>query len=140
MGLFGGDSTSTNETKNYNIDQRLFQEAGAVGATSSNGGTSIVNVLDGGAIKEAFGLGHDALNNVTDLATGALSGAHHTEELALSGALSTIEDTKNAYRDATEKVATAYEDAKIGNRSGLMMGALGLGVVALVIIGRKGSK
>lgn len=140
MGLFGGNSSSSNATTNNNIDQRLFQEAGAIGATSSNGGTSIVNALDGGAIKAAFGMGHDALNSVTDLATGALAGAHHTEELALSGALSSINDTKNAYRDASVQVATAYEDAKVGNRSTMMMGAIGVAAVALVLIARKGSK
>ena len=135
MGLFGGDSTTNQKTDNFNIDQKLMLEAGATGVSASGG--SVVNMLDGGTIKQAFGMGNHAIDSVTDFATSALSGAHHTAELALSGALSTVNDTKQAFQDAAAQVATAYEESKIGNRSALMMGAIALGVVGLVVVSKK---
>jgi hypothetical protein len=131
MGLFGGSSSSSSNTSN--VDQRLLQESGAIGATASGGGSAYVTVnqLDGGAIKESFGLGNHAIDSMQGLATSELSAAHHTAELALSGALSSVEDTKEAFDRATEKVATAYADAKVGDRNQFMM----LGVVAVVVLG-----
>jgi hypothetical protein len=140
MGLFGGSkSSSTNTTETNNIDQRLFQETGAIGATSSGGGTSTINMIDPGLTAAAFGMGESALQKVTDFATGALSGAHYTTQAALDGALSTVKGTQDAFAAANQAVATAYEDSKVGNRSTMMMGAIALGVVALVLISRKAS-
>lgn len=138
MGLFSSKSSSSNATTNNNIDQKLLQEQGAIGASASGGSTINMSVLDGGAIQAAFGMGESALDRVTEFATGALSGAHHTTERALSGALASVDASNAAYKDATKQVATAYEDAKIGNRSTMMMGAIALGVVALVMVAKKG--
>lgn len=134
---FSGSKASTASTTN-NLDNRMFQESGAVGASASGGGTAIVNMIDGGAINAAFGMGEHAIDSVTDFATGALSGAHHTTELALNGALASVDASNAAYKDAAKQVATAYEDAKIGNRSTMMMGAVALGIVGLVMVAKKG--
>jgi hypothetical protein len=129
---FGGDSDSASSTTSHteNIDQRLLQESGAIGANASGGGTSSVNLsnttnntdrsvntvisntLDGGAIKAAFGMGDHALDNVTDFATSALSGAHHTAELALSGALHSVEDTKDAFYNAAKIAQSSAQGAQ----------------------------
>lgn len=129
---FGGDSDSTSNTSSHteNIDQRLLQESGAIGANASGGGTSSVNLsnttnntdrsvttitsntLDAGAIKVAFGLGDHAIDSVTDFATSALSGAHHTAELALDGALSSIADTKDAFYNAAKIAQSSAQGAQ----------------------------
>ncbi len=124
-------SSSSSATTNNNIDQRMQQESGAVGISQSGGGTATINMLDGGTIAAAFGLGEYALEKVTDFATGALSAANHTAEGALEGA-------QQSYADATKEVAKAYEDAKVGNRSMYMVGALVVGAVVLVVLIQKG--
>jgi hypothetical protein len=129
MGLFSGDSSSSSKTEN--VDQRLFQESGAVGASASGNGTAVIYNLDGGAISASFGLGAHALDSLNDLATSALSGAHHTAELALNGALASVEDSKDAFNKATQQVSSAYADAKVGDRTQMML----LGVVAIAVIG-----
>jgi hypothetical protein len=129
MGLFSGDSSSSSTTNN--VDQRLFQETGAVGASASGNGTATVYNLDGGAIAASFGLGTHALDSMNDLATSALSGAHHTAELALSGALASVEHSQDAFDKATQQVSAAYADAKVGDRTQMML----LGVVAIAVIG-----
>ena len=130
-------SSATSATTNNNIDQRMQQESGAVGISQSGGGTATINMLDGGTVAAAFGLGSHAIDQVTDFATGALSGAHHTAELALNGALHSVSDSKAAYADAAKQVATAYEDSKVGNRSLYMVGALVVGAVVLVVLIQK---
>lgn len=120
-------SDATTQTTTNNVDQRLQQESGAVGISQSGGGTATINMLDGGAIGKAFGLGEHALDSVTQFATGALSAANHTAEGALEGA-------QRSYADATKEVAKAYEDAKVGNRSMYMVGALAVGAVLLVVV------
>lgn len=137
MGLFGGSSSSSSNTSN--VDQRLLQESGAIGATASGGGSAFVTVnqLDGGAIKEAFGLGNHAIDSMSGLATSELSAAHHTAELALNGALASVEGTKEAFNSATKQVAAAYSDAKVGDRNQLLLiGAVALGVIGLAIVGK----
>jgi len=180
---FGGDSDSTSNTTSHteNIDQRLLQESGAIGANASGGGTSsvslssntyntdsrqftdkstnIVNTLDGGAVKLAFGLGDHAIDSVTDFATSALSGAHHTSELALNGALASVKDTKDAFYDAakiaqssamgaqqsataayanaTEQVATAYDGARVGNKNIMIVSGIALAAMAVAVIGSR---
>ena len=140
MGFFSGDSSSSSTTNN--VDQRLFQEAGAIGATSSGGGTSVVtvNALDGGAINKAFGLGDHAIDSVTDFATSALSGAHHTTELALSGALSSVQDSKDAFKEATSQVASAYEEARVGNKNIMIMAGLALAFMAFAVMASRGHR
>jgi hypothetical protein len=174
----GGSKSSSSSTSNTeNIDQRLLQESGAIGASSSSGGSSSValsnttnntdnstttfvqNTLDGGAIKAAFGLGDHAIDSVTDMATSALSGAHHTAELALNGALSSVKDTKDAfydaakiaqqsamgaqqsataaYQNATEQVATAYDGARVGNKNIMIVAGMALGAMALAVYGSR---
>jgi hypothetical protein len=118
----------------------MFQESGAVGASASGGGTATVNMIDAGAIQAAFGMGEHAIDKVTDFTTGALSGAHHTAELALNGALASVDQSRTAYQDATKQIATAYEDAKVGNKSTMMMGAAVLGVVAVVVLAQRSAK
>jgi hypothetical protein len=184
----GGSSSASSSTSNTeNIDQRLLQESGAIGANASGGGSSsvslssttnntdsrsfsdsskntsvnITNTLDGGAIKDAFGLGNHAIDSVTDFATSALSGAHHTAELALNGALSSVQDTKDAFYDAakiaqssalgaqqsataayanaTDQVATAYEGARVGNKNILIVSGMALAAMALAVYGSRKS-
>lgn len=127
-------SNATTSTTTNNIDQRLQLESGALGVSASGGSNVTVNTLDGGAIEAAFGLGNHAIDQVTDFATGALSGAAHTAELALSGALNSVAGARDAYEGATKEVAKAYEDAKVGNRSMYMVGALAVGAVLLVVV------
>lgn len=176
---FGGDSDSTSTTSSHteNIDQRLLQESGAIGANASGGGTSSVNLsnttnntdrsvttvtsntLDAGAIKAAFGLGDHAIDSVTDFATSALSGAHHTAELALNGALHSVSDTKDAYynaakiaqasaqgaqqsatdayKNATEQVATAYDGARVGNKNIMIVSGIALAAMAVAVYGSR---
>jgi hypothetical protein len=184
---FGGgsdsNSTSSSTSNTENIDQRLLQESGAIGANSSGGGSSSVNLssatsnawtqtntdnsintvitqtLDGGAINAAFGLGNHAIDSVTDFASGALSGAHHTAELALTGALSSVADTKEAfynaakiaqssaqgaqqsataaYANATEQVATAYDGARVGTKNIMIVSGIALAAMAVAVIGSK---
>lgn len=139
MGLFGGSSSTSSNTTN--VDQRLLQESGAIGATSSGGGSSYVTVnqLDGGAIAASFGLGNHAIDSMNGLATSELSAAHHTAELALNGALASVEGTKEAFSSATKQVAAAYSDAKVGDRNQLvLLGAVALGVIGLAIASKGG--
>ncbi len=124
-------SNATTATTTNNIDQRMQQESGAIGLSQSGSGNATINMLDGGAVSAAFGLGTHALDNVTQFATGALSAANHTAEGALSGAMA-------SYESATKEVAKAYEDAKVGNHSMYMVGALVVGAVVLLVIVQKG--
>lgn len=179
----GSDSNSSSTSNTENIDQRLLQESGAIGANSSSGGSSsislsnatttntttnntdqsintvITNTLDGGAIKAAFGLGDHAIDSVTDFATSALSGAHHTAELALSGALASVKDTKDAFYDAskiaqlsaansasaaeaawsgaTQQVADAYDGARVGTKNIMIVAGMALGAMALAVYGSR---
>lgn len=186
---FGGGSSSSSSSSSHtdNIDQRLLQESGAIGANASGNGSSsvslssttnntdsrsftdsrsdssintvITNTLDGGAIKASFGLGDHAIDSVTDLATSALSGAHHTAELALNGALLSVRDTKDAFYDAAKiaqtaatssaqmaasaysnansEIATAYEGARVGNKNMLIVSGMALAAMALAVYGSK---
>lgn len=132
--FFSGSKASTSSTTN-NVDQRLALEQGAVGASASGGSKVTINTLDGGAINAAFGLGNHAIEEVTDLATASLSASHHTAEKALQGAFGSIEGTKQAMQDAVKEVATAYEDAKVGNRANMTMGMMLIGGAAVLVVG-----
>lgn len=120
-------SNATTATTTNNIDQRMQQESGAIGISSSGSSSATINMLDGGAIKQAFGLGEHAIKNVTDFTTGALSASHHSAEQAMLG-------VQKSYENATKEVAKAYEDAKVGNRSMYMVGALAVGAVLLIVV------
>lgn len=140
----GGDSSSQANTTNQNIDQKLYTDNGSVGATASGGSSITINAqqIDHGATQAAFGLAHDALQNVTDVATASQSASSHTAELALSGALSTIQGSQqamqDAYKNATDQVAAAYQDSKTGNQRVIVIGALVVvGIVALAPIFKK---
>ena len=133
----GGKSTT--DASQTMVDQKVGISEGGVGGSASGGSTLTINALDGGAIHESFGLGTHALDSVTSLATGALSGAFHTSDLALSGALSTIKDTRAAFDTATGKISDAYNDAKIGDRQTMQTAVIVIGgalaaVVALAAI------
>lgn len=133
MGLFGGSKSSTSSSQT-NIDQRVGISDGGVGGSASGGSTLTINALDGGAIHESFGLGAQALDSVTSLATGALSGAFHTSDLALSGALSSINQTRAAFDTATDQIATAYNDAKIGDRRTLQTAVIVIGGALAAVV------
>ncbi|MFJ1251907.1 hypothetical protein [Cupriavidus sp. CuC1] len=159
---FGGDSSSQANTTNNNIDQKLYTDNGAVAGSASGGSTVIVNAqqVDHGATQAAFGLGSHALDSVTSLATGALSGSQHTAEMALSGQLATIQGSQTAmdratqaiadayrgassgeaaaYQSASNSVAAAYQDSKTGNQRVIVIGALVVvGIVALAPLLKK---
>lgn len=126
----GGSSDSQANTTNNNIDQKLYTDNGAVAGSASGGGSVVINATqtDHGATTAAFGLAHDALQNVTDLATASQSASTHTAEAALAGA-------QQAYADSTKAVAAAYQDAKTGNQRVIVIGALVVvGIVALAPI------
>ena len=144
MGLFGGGNSSTSANQSQ-IDQKVGISEGGVGGSASGGSTLTINALDGGAIHDAFGLGDHALDSVTNLATGALSGAFHTSDLALSGALSSIKDTRaafdtatkavtDAYSGATGQISNAYNDAKIGDRQTLQTAVIVIGGALAAIV------
>lgn len=126
----GGSSDSQANTTNNNIDQKLYTDNGAVAGSASGGGSVVINATqtDHGATTAAFGLAHDALQNVMDLATASQSASTHTAEAALAGA-------QQAYQDSTKAVAAAYQDAKTGNQRVIVIGALVVvGLVALAPI------
>lgn len=133
MGLFGGSKSSTSSTQN-NIDQRVGISEGGVGGSASGGSSVTINALDGGAIHESFGLGAQALDSVTSLATGALSGAFHTSDLALNGALSSIKETRAAFDTASEQISNAYNDAKIGDRQTLQTAVIVIGGALAAVV------
>ena len=140
----GGSSDSQANTTNNNIDQKLYTDNGAVAGSASGGGTVVINATqtDHGATTAAFGLAHDALQNVTDLATASQSASNHTAELALTGALSTLQGSQqamsDAYKNASDQVAAAYQDSKTGNQRVIVIGALVVvGIVALAPIFKK---
>jgi hypothetical protein len=137
---FGGKSDSSSSSSTTNADQRLDVSSGA-GATASSGGTVTMNVtqLDGGAISAAFGLGHDALADVTSIGTASMSNSAATAQAAINGILSDVAGTRQAYADATNQaisaaqtsaqntvsaVTSAYQDAKTGDQKTLLIGAL----------------
>ena len=129
-------SKAATSSETTNIDQRMAQESGAVGASAS-GGSKVqltLNQLDGGAIKQAFGMGEHALNKVTSIATGSQSAAHHTAELALNGALSSIEGTQKAFDASRQEIAKAYEDSKIGARGALNTTAIMMGGAVVLVV------
>lgn len=147
--FFGGDSSSETKNETKNFDQRVLLEEGGVAGSASDGAVLTINALDGGAIKAAFGLGSQALDHVTDLATASQSASARTTEAALKGAFNTIGGTREAYADALnqvskfagqslDKVESAYEESKIGNRSIMTMGALLIGGVVVVMALKKG--
>lgn len=147
--FFGGDSSSSTANTTNNIDQRVLLEEGGVAGSASGGAVLTINALDGGAIKAAFGLGSKALDHVTDMATASQSASVRTTEAALKGAFNTIGGTREAFADALDqvskfsaksldKVESAYEESKIGNRSIMTMGALLIGGVVVVMALKKG--
>ena len=119
-----GGSSKTDASQSM-VDQKVGVSEGGVGASASGSSSVTINALDGGAIHESFGLGAQALDSVTSLATGALSGAFHTSDLALSGALSSIKDTRQAFETATTAISGAYNDAKIGDRQTMQTAEIG---------------
>lgn len=133
MGLFGGGNSSTSSSQSQ-IDQKVGISEGGVGGSASGGSSVTINALDGGAIHESFGLGAQALDSVTSLATGALSGAYHTSDLALSGALSSIKDTRAAFDTATKEISGAYNDAKIGDRQTLQTAVIVIGGALAAVV------
>ena len=158
----GGSSDSQANTTNNNIDQKLYTDNGAVAASASGGSSVTINAqqVDHGATQAAFGMGNHALDSVTSLATGALSGSQHTAELALSGQLATIKGSQDAmnsamqavaaayrgaasgeaaaYQSASDSVAAAYQDSKTGNQRVIVIGALVVvGIVALAPLLKK---
>lgn len=133
MGLFGGSKSSTSSTQNT-IDQRVGISEGGVGASASGGSNVTINALDGGAIHESFGLAHEALGSVTSMATGALSGAYHTADLAMSGALSTLKGSQDAFGIATDKISDAYNDAKIGDRQTMQTAVIVIGGALAAVV------
>ncbi|MRT01140.1 hypothetical protein GJQ57_21055 [Ralstonia pickettii] len=136
---FGGDSSSQANTTNQNIDQKIYADNGSVAGTASGGGSVTINtqLVDHGATQASFGLAHDALADVTSMATASQSASQHTAELALSGALSTLQGSQqamaDAYKNASDQVAAAYQDSKTGNQRVVVIGALV--VVGLVALG-----
>lgn len=151
----GGSSDSQANTTNNNIDQKLYTDNGAVGASASGGSSVTINAqqVDHGATQAAFGLGSQALQDVTSVATASQSGFQHTAELALSGQLATIQGAQkaiadaysnaasgeaSAYQSASNSVAAAYQDAKTGNQRVIVIGALVVvGIVALAPLLKK---
>ena len=67
MGLFGGDSTSINQTRNFYETHTVGAEAGGVSANEST-----VYVTDNNAFSEAVGLARSNLGEVVSLATDVL--------------------------------------------------------------------
>lgn len=137
MGLFGGDSSSTTQNLTKNIDQRLMLENGGVAATASDGSVVNITTHDAGSIKEAFGLGNHALDDMHDLASASLSASNHTAEEALQGAYYSIGAAQDAYAGAAKQVQSmlgqvkdAYSDARTGYQQ--VMTLAGLAVVAMV--------
>jgi hypothetical protein len=135
---FGGDSSSETKNETNNIDQRVIAEDEGVGVSASGGARVTVNKLDAGSIKQSFGLASRALDKVTSLATSSQSASLRTTQAALDGAFHSIEGTRKAMQEAVTEVATAYEDAKVGNRSIMTIGALLIAaVLALQVFKRK---
>jgi hypothetical protein len=50
------------------------------------------------------------------------------------------QDTKDAFRAASEQVASAYENSRVGNKNMLIMGGLALGAMALAVFGSRSGK
>jgi hypothetical protein len=121
----GGKSDSTTSTATTNADQRNSVGSG-VGATASSGGSVTLNVnqLDGGAIAQAFGLGHDALQFAAQEGTASMSASAATATAAINGMYSDVQSTQQAYADATKQVVSAYQDAKTGNQKTMLLGVL----------------
>jgi hypothetical protein len=130
----GGSSDSSNQTTTNNVDQRLSNGSG-VGATASSGGTVTLNVsqLDGGAIQQAFGLGHDALAFAAQEGTASMSASAATAQAAINGMYNDVQSTQQAYADATQQVVSAYQDAKTGNQKTMMVGVLLVAAIAVAM-------
>ncbi len=113
MGGGGGSSSSTNQTEN--IDRRISLQNG----TATSGDNNTVNILDGGAIKNAF-----------DFATNTGRESFAFAKSAQGAALDSLNTTSNLVKDA-------YADAK--GRGALtdkiLIGAIGMaGVVAVMAL------
>lgn len=85
----GGGGSSNSTTKTENKDSRISQQSG----TAVSGDSNTVNVLDGGAIKNAFDFG-------TSTVTQSLGFAAASQGQVLDSLKTTSQLVANAYNDA----------------------------------------
>ncbi|MTV36280.1 hypothetical protein [Duganella radicis] len=125
MGLFGGgNSSSTNSTTNNNYDNRQVITSDTKNydlsdnSTKVDNSTSVVNLLDGGAIAgmaAATKGAYDYADNVFDAATVYANGVNNNSldafKVAAELSSDALTSTRASYSDATKQVANAYGNA-----------------------------
>jgi len=138
MGLFGGDSSTSNLYTTNNIKKDQVIGNGSNGFAADNGSTVNVSMLDGGAISQAFGFGSNALGFADSVASNSLGFAGTafkdliaSQQNSLAGILSGVQSTQN-FILATQAQASGQMDS----RTKLFIG-LGLLVVVGVIAWRR---
>ena len=102
---FGSSSSAASSSNTYNTDKRLVVDSGI--GVSADDSTVTLNVMDGGAIEQAFGFGNSALDTV-DL-NNAMTAEGFTQ---LIEAATDIFNTGQSLIGQTQKsVADAYSQA-----------------------------
>lgn len=119
---FGGGSSSSSATTQTDNRRTIGQ-----GGISNEKGT--VNVLDGGAIKNAFDFGGKALDTVEKTTKESLKYATTAQSQVLDSLQTTSKLVSDAYSDAKGRGALTDK---------ILMGAVAMaGVVAVLAINRK---
>lgn len=115
--LFGGDSHSGNSTtsnKTDNIDQKLQQATGSVGATASGNASVNINTSDMGAIDSSFKFANAALDANAYITDGALGFAAGNSDSAFKLVNATVDSAMKAISDAQASAAATAAAASAG--------------------------
>lgn len=157
MGLFSGSRSTSSQTTN-NVDRRVAVQDG-IGISGDGNALELItnttnNLLDGGAIAEAFGFGRatsaDALRTTRDTFDRALDSID-TTSATLGQGYSELLDAADALWNRSEKligqtqqsVADAYVRAQdtargtIDNRTIIVLAVVGAAALFLGTRGRK---
>lgn len=123
MGLFGG-SKSSSSTQNITEVDNVGASDGSIAANEN----SVVNVLDAGAIEDAFGFGGEALNRAFDLTSLYARESLGVVERSASTA-------QKSFENALASTLTAFDAEQSGGAQRVLMLA-GLALAALVYLMR----
>lgn len=129
MGLFGGDSSSSSTTKNY--DKRQVTDNGATALNVDNSNVNFTTT-DRGAVQAALNSNTSVVNTALSTNSTNLSTLMDTVKLLGQGALDSLSSNVQLAKDLASGTSAAYSDAASqasGNKT-VMYGALA--VVALI--------
>jgi hypothetical protein len=135
VGLFDSNSSTSNFNQTNNIKKDLVIGNQSQGFSADNGGTNNIQMLDGGAIANAFQFGDSAMNSAFALvkSNDVNQGKNYqdllsTTSTALSGILGGIASTQNFIAGTAADAKGTLDNKTIMVIAGLAVAALGFAI------------